>query len=145
MMPDDSPPPVPRLYYFIAALFIVAASWWLWRPLGMIVAILLTGKCRGFVVRNAPFWRTGAVLAVGVTWGCIMALGITAASGAATTSVVVRVLLQLEGFFAVGYVGYSPAPVDRMMYNTAGQTARAGMVCYVLTCVLLAISSRWIH
>jgi hypothetical protein len=121
MMVDNSPPRASRFYHFMAALLVVVTAWWLWRPLAVAVAILMTGKCRAFVVNNAAFWRTSAILMVGIAWGATMAIGISIASDAATRSVLVRILLQVEGFFAVGYVGYAPAPEDRLMYNKAGQ------------------------
>ena len=103
----------------------------------------MTGKCRHFVVNNAAFWGTAQILTVGIAWGVIMAILITIASDAATTSTLIKILLLVEGFFAVGYVGYAPSPEDRFMYNKAGQTATIGLVCYVLTCIVVAVISRW--
>jgi len=120
-------------------------AWWLWHPLGVAVAILMTGHVRHYVVNNAAFWGATQILTVGIAWGVIMAIAITIASEAATTSTVIKVMLLVEGFFAVGYVGYAPSPEDRFMYNKAGQTATVGLVCYVVTCVIVVVVSRWTY
>lgn len=96
-------------------------------------------------MNNAAFWGTAQILTVGIAWGVIMAIVITIASDAATTSTLIKILLLVEGFFAVGYVGYAPSPEDRFTYNKAGQTATVGLVCYGLTCVVVVVISRWTH
>lgn len=128
--------------YLIAAVVVIAACWWVRPPLGVAVAVLSAGKCRLFVVPNAAFWSRGTILMIGIAWGVIMAVGISLSAEVATVSRAVRILLLVEGFFAVGYVGYAPAPEDRMMYNKAGQTANLGMICYVLTAIAIAVLSR---
>jgi hypothetical protein len=123
--------------YLLVTGVVTAVCWWMWPPLGIAVAILGSGKCRGFVISNAAFWNTGTVMAVGVALGIAMGAGITLSATAAPASTVVKILLLIAGFFAVGYVGFDPAPEDRIMHNKAGQTARIGMLSYVLTIVVL--------
>jgi len=119
--------------YLLSVIIFNAVVWWIWHPLGVAVAILTIGRFRELVRRNALFWATAAVLTIGILWGVAMAVGIILAADAATASKAVRALLLAEGFFAVGYVGFEPAPEDLIMFNKAGQTAAVGMVCYVLT------------
>jgi hypothetical protein len=126
----------------LAGLLIVTVSWFLWHPLGVAMAIMATGNFRRFVVRNAAFWNATAILTVGVLWGVAMALAITFLSNAVTTSSVIKIFLLVEGFFAVGYIGYAPAPEDLFMFNKAGQTANVGMICYVVTGIIVAVISR---
>jgi hypothetical protein len=123
--------------YYLAAAVVVALCWWVSPSLGIAIAILLSGRCRNFVVPNAAFWTTGPVLTVGIALGLVMAVGIQLAANATRVSTIVKILLLIEGIFAVGYVGYNPAPEDRMMSNKAGQTATVGIVSYVLANIMM--------
>ncbi len=130
------------MHYLLAALLIVTVSWFLWPPLALAMAIVAVGNFRRIVVRNAAFWNATAIFTVGLVWGVVMAVATTFLSNAVTTSSVVKIFLLVEGFFAVGYVGYAPAPEDRIMFNKAGQTAKVGMICYLVTGIIVAVISR---
>ena len=125
----------------ISRSLMIGIGWVIWHPLGVAIALLLTGSMRRFVVSNAAFWATKAMLIVGILWGILMAMVAYFGTSYATSSRIVSVFLYLSGFGSVTYIGYSPGP--EAMPNKAGETAIVASFFYLVVLLPLVIFRGW--
>src|SRR5436305_159159 len=93
------------VHKLIAETVVFVLLWWFWHPIGASFALLVASYARKLIVDRAAFWEAQKIFAVGLLWGAGMALAVRELVGIATSSHLISVLLLLEGFIAVQYVG----------------------------------------
>jgi hypothetical protein len=117
---------------------VIAIASWFFSPVASVaVGAGCTGYFRNFVVPRAVFWNIRNILSVGITWGIIVAIGMSIAVAYATSSTILSLLLYFEGWVAVGFIGYRPAIFDT--YEKSEQTSVIAWCCYALVAIAVAV------
>ena len=100
-------------------LIVIALAWFLWRPLGVVLAIVALGNLRKAVIANSLAWeapRYAAVFAYVV--GGVIAAVVQVSSRFAVASLWARLAYAAFGLMPILYVGYG-VPRDPSTRNLA--------------------------
>jgi hypothetical protein len=118
---------------------LAVVSWFFFPVASVALGAGCTGYFRSFLVPRADLWGSREILSVGIAWGIIVGVGMSVAIAFATSSIILSLLLYFEGWVAIGFIGYKPAPFD--IHKKAEQTSVIAWCCYALV-VIIAVAYR---
>ncbi len=133
----------PKTRFIILAYVIFALiAWFIWRPLTVVVAIFVSSNIRRFAIRYALFWTPGVAIAIGGTYGILIAVLVRIGTALTNHTTTVGIALGILGFFAAGYIGHV-VPTERYLQALGDEKrllARMGACgCYLVVLIALLL------